>query len=67
MKDFMQMQIDVSERLYKSMIEDHKERLRDMAVWADTSVSLMRKLDERDKEIDRLRAEIVTLKAASTL
>jgi hypothetical protein len=63
----MQMQIDVSERLYKSMIEDHKERLRDMAVWADTSVSLMRKLDERDKEIDRLRAEIVTLKAASTL
>jgi len=67
MKDFMQMQIDVSERLYKSMIEDHKERLRDMAVWAETSVSLMRKLDERDKEIDRLRAEIVTLKAASTL
>lgn len=67
MKDFMQMQIDVSERLYKSMIEDHKERLRDMAVWAETSVSLMRKLDERDKEIDRLRAEITALKAASSL
>lgn len=63
----MQMQIDVSERLYKSMIEDHKERLRDMAVWAETSVSLMRKLDERDKEIDRLRAEITALKAASSL
>ena len=38
MKDFMQVQIDASERLYKMMVEDHKERVRDMAIWADTSV-----------------------------
>ena len=63
MKDFMQAQIEASERLYQMMLDDHKERVRDMAMWAETSVSLMRKLDERDKEILKLRAEIATLKA----
>jgi hypothetical protein len=65
MKDFMQVQIDASERLYKMMVEDHKERVRDMAVWADTSVSLMKKLDERDAEIVKLREEIAILKASN--
>jgi hypothetical protein len=63
MKDFMQVQIDASERLYNMMLEDHKERVRDMAMWADTSVSLMKKLDERDAEIKKLRDEIMVLKA----
>jgi hypothetical protein len=63
MKDFMQVQIDASERLYKMMVEDHKERVRDMAIWADTSVGLMKKLDERDAEIIKLREEISILKA----
>jgi hypothetical protein len=63
MKDFMQVQIEASERLYQMMLEDHKERVRDMAMWAETSVSLMKKLDERDEEIKKLRAEIVLLKA----
>jgi|LauGreDrversion4_2_1035121.scaffolds.fasta_scaffold313376_5 hypothetical protein len=67
MKDFMQVQIEASERLYKMMIDDHKERLRDMEMWAETSVGLMKKLDERDAEILKLRAEITSLKAASTL
>lgn len=67
MKDFMQVQIEASERLYKMMIDDHKERLRDMEMWAETSVGLMKKLDERDAEIIKLRAEITSLKAASTL
>ena len=58
----MQVQIDASERLYNMMLEDHKERVRDMAVWADTSVSLMKKLDERDAEILKLREEIAALK-----
>jgi hypothetical protein len=62
-KDFMQVQIDASERLYQMMLADHKERVRDMAMWAETSVSLMKKLDERDEEIKKLRAEIVLLKA----
>ena len=59
----MQVQIDASERLYNMMLEDHKERVRDMAMWADTSVSLMKKLDERDAEIKRLRDKIMVLKA----
>lgn len=59
----MQVQIEASERLYQMMLSDHKERVRDMAMWAETSVSLMRKLDERDKEILKLRAEIEILKA----
>jgi predicted translin family RNA/ssDNA-binding protein len=67
MKDFMQMQVDVSERLYKMMLDDHKERIEDMKLWADTSVSLMRKLDARDREIEKLRAEITALKAGNAL
>jgi len=67
MKDFMQVQIDASERLYKMMIDDHKERVRDMEMWAETSVSLMKKLDERDEEIKKLRAEITALRAAAVL
>ena len=59
----MQVQIEASERLYNMMLEDHKERVRDMAMWADTSVSLMKKLDERDAEILKLREEITILKA----
>jgi hypothetical protein len=61
-KDFMQAQIEASERLYQMMLDDHKERVRDMAMWAETSVSLMRKLDERDAEIRKLRAEVAALK-----
>ena len=59
----MQVQIDASERLYKMMVEDHKERVKDMAIWADTSVGLMKKLDERDAEIIKLREKISILKA----
>jgi hypothetical protein len=65
MKDFLQVQIEASERLYNMMLEDHKERVRDMAMWADTSVSLMKKLDERDAEILKLREEIAVLKASN--
>jgi hypothetical protein len=60
----MQVQIEASERLYNMMLDDHKERVRDMAMWADTSVSLMKKLDERDAEILKLREEIAILKAS---
>jgi hypothetical protein len=55
--------VEASERLYNMMVQDHKERVRDMEVWADTSVSLMKKLDERDAEIKKLREEIAVLKA----
>jgi hypothetical protein len=67
MNDFIQLQVEASERLYQMMLADHKERVKDMKVWADTSVSLMKKLEERDEEIAKLRAEITTLKAVSNL
>jgi hypothetical protein len=63
MKDFMQTQIEASERLYQMMLADHKERVRDIVVWSETSVSLMNKLKQRDEEIIKLRAEIAVLKA----
>jgi hypothetical protein len=63
MKDFMQVQIEASERLYQMMLNDHKERVKDMVVWSETSVSLMNKLKQRDEEIIKLRAEILILKA----
>jgi hypothetical protein len=63
MKDFMQTQIEASERLYQMMLNDHKERVRDMVVWSETSVSLMNKLKQRDEEIIKLRSEIAVLKA----
>ena len=63
MKDFINRQLEISDKLFKVMFEDHKERLRDMAMWAELDASLMRKLDERDAEIARLHAEIAKLKA----
>ena len=60
----MQLQIEASERLYKMMMEDHKERTKDMVLWGEINVGLMKKLDERDVEIKRLKEEITILKAA---
>ena len=56
--------IEASERLYNMMLQDHKERVNDLVEWADMNASLMRKLDERDRRIRELDAEIVALKAA---
>jgi hypothetical protein len=57
--------IEASERLYRMMMEDHKERVEDLIQWADMNSSLMKKLEERDKRIIELEAEIVALKAAA--
>jgi len=61
-KDFIQLQVEASERLYQMMLDDHKERIRDMSMWAETSVGLMKKLDERDELIKKLHKEIEVLK-----
>ena len=63
MKDFINRQLEISDKLFKVMFDDHKDRIRDMAMWAELDASLMRKLDERDAEITRLKEEIVKLKA----
>jgi hypothetical protein len=63
MKDFIERQMEISDKLFKVMFEDHKERMREMGVWAEMNLGLMRKLDERDAEIIRLKAEITKLES----
>ena len=66
-ENFIDRQLETSDKLFKAMFEDHKERMKDMVLWADMNSGLMRKLDERDEAIARLTAELVALKAASGL
>lgn len=66
-EDFIARQMEASDKLFKVMFDDHKERMKDMVLWADMNSGLMRKLDERDEEIARLTAELVAMKAISGL
>jgi hypothetical protein len=61
MKDFIERQMEVSDRLFKVMFEDHKERMKDVIMWAEMNAGLMRKLDERDTDIAKLKAKIEEL------
>ena len=61
MIDFVQKQIEASERLFKMMAEDHKERMNDMQVWGQMNESFQRKLAERDAEIAALKQKIAAL------
>lgn len=56
MTDFYQKQIEASERLYKLMMDDHNARMKGLSDAYDLSASLVKKLEERDAEIARLRA-----------
>ena len=67
MIDFIEQQIQASERMFKVMFEDHKERMEGLQMWADMNVSLIKKLEERDAEIEKLRAKIVALEAAEVI
>jgi hypothetical protein len=58
MNDFMQKQIESSERLYKMMLDDHKERIEKITEVYDLSESLLNKLKERDEEIAKLRRKL---------
>jgi len=55
MSDFYQKQIEASERLYQMMMDDHNERMKGLVEAYDLSASLVKKLEERDKEIESLR------------
>ena len=55
MIDFIQKQLEASEKLYEMMRQDHKERVHQAFIWADINESLTKKLAERDAEIERLR------------
>jgi hypothetical protein len=61
MENFIEKQIDASERLFKMMLEDHKERMKDAALWGEMNAGLMRKLQERDEEIAILRSRVSEL------
>lgn len=66
-EDFIDRQLETSDKLFKAMFNDHKERMKDMVLWADMNSGLMKKLDERDESIAKLTAELVAMKAASGL
>lgn len=67
MRDFMATQIEIAERMFNMMAEDHSERIEAMRMWMDVNTSLVRKLEERDKLIDELRAELRQYKTADRL
>lgn len=58
MNSFIQKQLEASERMFELMHRDHKHRMEQIAMWADMNESLMRKLEERDKEISALNAKL---------
>lgn len=64
MIDFVQRQLDASERLFNMMMQDHRERVQQTVVWADMNAGLLKKLEERDAEIEKLRAKIAQYEAA---
>jgi hypothetical protein len=55
MIEFIQKQIEASERLFEMMRSDHDTRMKEMEHWARTTQSLIEKLHERDMTIDMLR------------
>lgn len=61
MIDFIEKQIAASERLYNMMMQDHKERMKEITVWGEMNASLMNKLKQRDDEIATLRDRIKEL------
>jgi ribosomal protein L18E len=65
--DFYQKQIEASERLYQMMMDDHNERMKVLVDAYDLSASLVKKLEERDAEIARLRAMLRSYKILETM
>ena len=59
MNDFMQKQIDASERLYHMMLADHKQRFEKIADAYALSESLQKKINERDEEIQKLKCQLL--------
>jgi hypothetical protein len=63
MSDFMQKQIEASERLYAIMLADHKERFEKIAETYNLCESLQKKINERDAEIEKLRRKLQAYEA----
>jgi methylmalonyl-CoA mutase N-terminal domain/subunit len=67
MIEFVQKQLEASERLFQMMVDDHKERMVGLQVWVEMNESYQKKLAERDAEIAELKALIAAHKAAEKL
>jgi len=67
MDNFIQKQIDASERLYNMMLSDHKMRFEKIAETYNLSESLQKKLNDRDKTIAELRAKLMAYEVAEKL
>ena len=52
---FLKHQLEVAERMFELMRQDFKERKEGESFWIETTKQLMDKLEDRDKEIQRLR------------
>ena len=63
MMNYIQGQIEASERLLKVMEADHKESESQNVYLAATVNSLMEKLKERDETIVKLRARLNAIQA----
>jgi hypothetical protein len=61
--DYLQSQVEASERLYKMMLEDHNQRMKQNNLFYGTFDSLMKKLEERDETIEMLRYELKRIKS----
>jgi len=58
MHNFIQKQIESSERLYRIMLADHHARIDKITDAYLLCESLQKKLDERDAEIAELRLQL---------
>ena len=58
MIDFIQKQLEASERLFNMMLEDHKDRANNLQLWIDMNESFQKKLEARDAEIAALRTKL---------
>jgi hypothetical protein len=67
MDNFIQKQIDASERLYNMMLSDHKMRFEKIAETSNLSESLQKNLHDRDKTIADLRAKLMAYEVAEKL
>jgi len=67
MISFIQKQLDASERMFELMHRDHKERMEQTMMWADMNESLLRKLEERDAEIERLQGILKAYKTVGVI
>jgi hypothetical protein len=54
MIEFVQKQLEASERLFEMMRDDHNLRMKEIEIWAEATQNLMKKLEQRDELIRNL-------------